>query len=221
MKFFLFSTSFEVSDPIALIESYCFQSDFYVNFDLVNHEKSRQANKVNAIGARMSKETIESCEKTIKETKALDIFRYEHNLDGLLRLENETRSSYVRRLWDYLIVKLCDIPGVRLATATKVLHTLYPAIIPMLDSLLQEEYRSELKRQRTQWEPGAILTNYYTNLNDNLDNLNFIYKRLRSNNLIGLTRVRIFDILCWSYLKSEHLRLEKKVNWYTIKPTLL
>jgi len=221
MKFRLFSKTFEVVDPIALIESYCFQSNFYVNFDLVNHEKGGQVNNVNTIGARMREETIKRCEKTIKETKVLDIFGYKYDLDGLLRLKSETRSSYVGKLWDDLIVKLDDITGVSLATATKVLHTLYPEIIPMLDSMLQEEYRSELKRQRIPWEPGAILTSYYTSLKENLDNLNFINKRLLSNSLIGLTRVRIFDILCWSYLKSEHLRLEKKVSWYTIKPTLL
>ena len=53
MKFRLFSKTFEVVDPIALIECYCFQSNFYVNFDLVNHEKGGQVNNVNAIGARM------------------------------------------------------------------------------------------------------------------------------------------------------------------------
>lgn len=219
MNFSIFSTRFEVIEPIALIESYCFQSDFYANFDLLNYREGRKAKNVNAIGARMANETVEACEKKIQEAKELAILKYKDNLDGFLRgLKYETRRSLVEQLWYDLIEELDNIFGVSLATATKMLHTLYPEIIPMLDSLLQKEYRTELKRQGTLWEPGNILISYYNSLDENLENLNSINKELLSNNLIGLTRVRIFDIMCWSYLKSVSFRKEHKIRWETIKP---
>ena len=43
MEFLLFSEiSFKVGQPIALIEAYCFQSDFYSNFDLLKNKEVRE-----------------------------------------------------------------------------------------------------------------------------------------------------------------------------------
>ena len=56
MKFLLFSKIFfEVSYPVTLIECYCFQSDFYANYDLLSDRKVEYANK---IGARIKKELL-------------------------------------------------------------------------------------------------------------------------------------------------------------------
>ena len=40
---------------------------------------------------------------------------------------------------------------------------------------------------------------------------------ISKNNLRGLTKVRIFDILWWSYLKAKKLRQDEKINWSTVK----
>ena len=216
MKFPLFSRSFEVSEPIVLIESYCFQSDFYQNYDLKNYEKGNIIENVNGIGARMTNETLEECRTITEKTKGLSIFKYE--LDKFLKLDSKTRNDHVAELFEKVIVQLVKIKGVQLSTATKVLHTLYPKIIPIIDSLLQVAYRNEPMGRSTQ-QTEEILVSYYDNLDrsEYLDNLNLISDQLYSNKIIGLTKVRIFDILWWSYLKSDQLTQEKHISWSTIK----
>ena len=50
MEFALFSkVEFEIYDPVALIECYCIQSDFYKNYDLLLPNRGIQ--EVNEIGA--------------------------------------------------------------------------------------------------------------------------------------------------------------------------
>jgi len=54
-------------------------------------------------------------------------------------------------------------------------------------------------------------------LESNRKNLNYIFDKLLENNIQHLSKIRIFDILWWSYLKAEKLREEKGINWTTIK----
>ena len=57
MKFFLFSKiSFKIPDPVALIECYCYQNDFYTKYDLLIENKDRKIEDVNKIGASIKKE---------------------------------------------------------------------------------------------------------------------------------------------------------------------
>jgi len=59
MKFFLFSKiSFEIPDPIALIECYCYQNDFYAKYDLLLEYRDRKIEDVNKIGVRIKKEVF-------------------------------------------------------------------------------------------------------------------------------------------------------------------
>ena len=56
MEFLLFSKiPFEIPDPIALIECYCYQNDFYSKYDLLEDKKIEDVNK---IGARIKKEVF-------------------------------------------------------------------------------------------------------------------------------------------------------------------
>ena len=81
MEFLLFSKiSFDVSYPIALIESYCFQSDFYANYDRLD---SKEVEHVNKIGARIKKELLPKCEAVTESTENLHIFK--NNLDRFAR----------------------------------------------------------------------------------------------------------------------------------------
>ena len=59
----------------------------------------------------------------------------------------------------------------------------------------------------TEKQSDEILLDYYENLKigDNLQNLSVLHEQLQSSHLLGLTKVRIFDILWWSYLKSENV----------------
>ena len=66
MKFFLFSKMpFEISEPIALIECYCYQNDFYAKYDLFLEHRDRKIEDVNKIGARIKKEVLLECKKNI------------------------------------------------------------------------------------------------------------------------------------------------------------
>ncbi len=217
MKFLLFSEiPFEVSHPVALIESYCFQSDFYKNYDFLLVERKREVKDVNKIGARIENRLLQKCEAVTESTENLRIFKY--GLDSFLELDDKTRSAYIHELDEKVIAELLQIKTIGLSKATKILHTLYPKVIPILDDNLQREYK-EINPQWTEEHSNQILIDYYKNLRegDNLRNLTQISESISGNNLLGLTKVMIFDILWWSYLKAKRLRWEKNINWSTIK----
>ncbi len=215
MKFFLFSKiSFEIPDPIALIECYCYQNDFYSKYDLLEDKKIKDVNK---IGARIKKEVLLECKIITEKTKSVNIFKY--NLEQFLDLEEKKRNKHIKELNDFVIQKLLKINGIGLSTTTKILHTLYPKIIPMIDSLLQKKYRQVINDGWTENKSDEIFIDFYKNLQieSNRKNLNYLFKKVSKNNLKKLSRIRIFDILWWSYLKAERLGEEKGINWSTIR----
>jgi len=215
MKFFLFSKiPFEIPEPITLIECYCYQNDFYTKYDLL---KNRKIEDVNKIGARIKKEVLLECKKITESTKSLNIFKY--NLEQFLSLDEKKRSEHIKELNDFVIKKLLKINGIGLSTTSKILHTLYPKIIPMIDNPLQNKYREKINNAWTEKRADEIFIDFYKNLQieSNRENLNYIFDKLLENNIQHLSRIRIFDILWWSYLKAEKLREEKGVNWTSIE----
>jgi hypothetical protein len=215
MKFFLFSKiSFEIPDPIALIECYCYQNDFYSKYDLLEDKKIEDVNK---IGARIKKEVLLECKIITERTKSLSIFKC--NLEQFLDLEEKKRSEQIKELNEFVIQKLLKLNGIGLSTATKILHTLYPKIIPMIDNPLQNKYREKINNVWAEERADEIVIDFYNNLKieSNWKNLNYIFDKLLENNIKHLSRIRIFDILWWSYLKAEKLREEKGIHWNTIK----
>ncbi|MBU4511333.1 hypothetical protein KJ830_09850 [bacterium] len=114
---------------------------------------------------------------------------------------------------------MLKINGIGLSTTTKVLHTLYPKIIPIIDSLLQKKYRQVINDGWTENKSDEIFINFYKNLQieSNRKNLNYIFDKLLENNIQHLSKIRIFDILWWSYLKAEKLGEDKEINWNTIR----
>ncbi len=172
---------------------------------------------MNSIGARIEKNLICKCKSVTENTKNLRIFKFKCDLDGFLELDEESRNNYIKELHEKVIKELLKIKGIGLSKATKILHTLYPEIIPIIDSALQREYK-QIKREWAEEQSDQILIDYYNNfkVGDTKQNLIGIFNQIHSN-IKGLTRVRIFDILWWSYLKSKKLRQEKGTNWSTIK----
>jgi len=218
MKFYLFSKiSFEIPDPIALIECYCYQNDFYAKYDLLLEHRDRKIEDVNKIGARIKKEVLSECKKITESTKSLSMFKY--NLEQFLDLEEKDRNEQIKELNESVIQKLLKINGIRLSATTKILHTLYPKIIPMIDNPLQNKYREKANKLWTVEQADEIFIDFYKNLQieSNRKNLNYIFNKVSKNNLKYLSRIRIFDIFWWSYLKAEKLREEKGINWTTIK----
>jgi len=218
MKFLLFSEiSFEVAEPIALIEAYCFQSDFYSNFDFLENKKVPDVNK---IGARIKSKLFPACLGVTDNTGNLRIFKYD--LDRFLDLSKKTRDKHIKDLNKNVINKLMDIDGIGLSKATKIIHTLYPKLIPMIDGLLQDFYAELcLNNDTEKWtrkQSDQILVAYYDNLtkDKNRHNLDSLYADINGR-IKGLTKLRIFDILWWSYLKAEKLSRKEDVVWSTIK----
>lgn len=218
MIFRLFSkTEFEVRDPITLIESYCYMTHFYADYDLPLANGDRKIDLVGEIGARIHQDTLAKCERVIKNHKNVKILGYD--LDGFLALDNEDIAGHIRELCDGLFKELMAIEGIRLSTATKILHTLYPAIIPIIDSMLQGEYRQYIQPGWRKDRPEQILVDHYLNLKrePTKRNLTTIYDAV-SKTLPGLTKIRIFDILWWSYLKAKVLkRQSQKISLSSIK----
>jgi len=215
MKFFLFSKIlFEIPDPIALIECYCYQNDIYSKYDLL---EDRKIEAVNKIGARTKKEVLLECKIITESTKSLSIFKY--NLEQFLNLEEKDRDEQIKELNEFVIQELLKIKGIGLSTTSKILHTLYPKIIPMIDNPLQNKYREKINNVWVEKRADKIFIDFYNNLKmgSNRENLNYIFDKLLENNIQHLSRIRIFDILWWSYLKAETLREKHRINWNTIR----
>jgi len=89
----------------------------------------------------------------------------------------------------------------------------------MIDNPLQNKYREKINNVWTQKRAEVIFIDFYNNLQieSNRKNLNYLFNEVTKNNLKNLSRVRIFDILWWSYLKAEKLREEREINWTTIR----
>ena len=193
MKFLLFSKmSFEIPEPIALIECYRYQNDFYAKYDLLEDKKIEDVNKV---GARIKKEVLLECKIVTERTKSLNIFKY--NLEQFLDLEEKDRNEQIKELDELVIQKLLKINGIGLSTTTKILHTLYPKIIPMIDNPLQKKYHKEINDVWTEKRADKIFIDFYNNLKrgSNRENLNYIFDKLLENNIQRLSKMRIFDIL--------------------------
>ena len=88
-----------------------------------------------------------------------------------------------------------------------------------MDNPLQDKYREKINNLWTKKRADEILIDFYKNLQieSNRKNLNHIFNEISKNNLKDLSRIRIFDILWWSFLKAEKLREEKGINWNTIQ----
>jgi len=216
MKFRLFSeVDFEISYPVALIESYCFQSDFYSNYDLIPDRKIKD---VNLIGARIPSKQLNECERKVDITRSSPIFKCnELGLDDFLALDDMTITKFAREDLFRMISLLMEIDGIGISRATKVLHTVFPNIVPMIDNMLREAY-FQYGTNRKERNINTIFVAYYQNLKEQptKNSLAEVYDAV-SRNLPGLTKVRVFDILWWSYLKAKKLRDKHSINWATLQ----
>lgn len=220
MQFTLFSEiSFEVSDPIALIECFCYQNDFYKNYDLLLlDKKERIVKNVNRIGARIEKSLLDKCDKVIEDArKDLKIWE-ENDLDSFLKISDDRMKTHIEELNKRIIQKLLKIKGIGLSKVTKILHTCYPELIPMIDNPLQVEYKKLMKQTGSKWdgknEADKILFAFYQNLKnpDNYKKVSTIHEDVTNTVGLRLTKIRVFDIMWWSFLKAKNLKeeLEKK-----------
>jgi len=203
--------AFEVKYPEALIEAYCFQSDFYAKYDKGRPRDDSSFGYVRYIGARIEKSVLDECKNVINQHGNLRIFD-SLDLDSFLE-ETQERDRLISDLSE-LTRELDRIPRVGFSKATKILHTRYPEIVPMIDSPLQKEY----KALKPEWKKGdwhQLFKDYYDNLlvKETFDNLSVLHANLT---YLNLTKVRVFDILWWSFLKSAKPDY-KGIDWRTIR----
>jgi len=135
-----------------------------------------------------------------------------------LDLDRQERKKQIKELNDVVFQELFKIDGIGFSTATKILHTIYPEIIPMIDIPLQRKYKKEINHSWTCKKADEILIDFYDNLEngDIRKNLNELSAKLIKINLKHLTKIRIFDILWWSYLKAERLKNKRGIKWTSI-----
>ena len=212
MKFYLFSkVEFEVYDPVALIECFCIQTNFYSSYDLILPD--RTIKDVAKIGARINRKLLKPISKIVRANKDMPIFQ--HDLAYMLTQNADAIRSFSEQI-SGVLEQLMNL-GMGLSQATKVLHTKYPEVMPMIDSMLQEEYRRSVAPEWKQSDPRPILYAYYINLQEepNRGNLTGIYHKIKQN-LPCLIMVRVFDIIWWSYLRAKKLRRQNNVNWSTV-----
>lgn len=215
MTFHLFSKiGFEINDPVSLIEYCCFQNDFYGNYDLILKARKRKVSETNKIGARIRIDKIKKCE-TLIETTTETVSLLQYDLDKFLNLPVEVKNSCIQELDEKIFSKFLNIVG--FSQATKILHTLYPEIMPIIDNPLQELYRKEIRIGWKQ-EVSPILSDYFENFRyqENMEQVNEIHKVLSSRGIV-LTKIRVFDILWWSFLKSQASASKCAICWDSIK----
>ncbi len=94
-----------------------------------------------------------------------------------------------------------DIHGVGFSKMTKALHRKRPALIPMLDSVVQEYLATDLPRTGSSASFGeratALVRSYKQDLDRNRSALHEVQRALAGRGY-QLTEVRILDLLIWS-----------------------
>jgi hypothetical protein len=101
----------------------------------------------------------------------------------------------LRRLFD----GFADLRGVGFSKMTKALHPVRPALIPMLDSVVQQYLRDDDPGAQAQFGERALglVRGYKRDLDRNRVALRAVRRELASRGY-GLTEVRILDLLIWS-----------------------
>jgi hypothetical protein len=168
---------------------------------------------VGKIGARIDREKLPQISVLVDAAGSLPVFHYE--IDQFLKLDDEDIRSHVIAACS--IVQSLMRLGLGLSQCSKVLHTVYPRIMPMIDSMLQEEYRRHIDSQWTPERPEQILLAYYMNLKaePTANSLDCLFSTV-SANVPCLTKVRVFDIVWWSYLRATRLSERHHITWKTV-----
>jgi hypothetical protein len=106
----------------------------------------------------------------------------------------------LRRLFD----AFADIGGVGFSKMTKALHPKRPALIPMLDSVVQAYLADDLPERAVPFGERAIalVRSYKRDLDRNRRVLDGLRRELASRGY-QLTEVRILDVLIWSVSTAD------------------
>jgi hypothetical protein len=91
-----------------------------------------------------------------------------------------------------------DISGIGFSKMTKALHPKRPALIPMLDSVVQAYLAADEPKASFGERATSLVESYKHDLDRNLAALRRVQRDLASRGYRPLTEVRILDLLVWS-----------------------
>jgi Family of unknown function (DUF6308) len=114
---------------------------------------------------------------------------------SLARAANSVPWPPLRQLFD----AFADIRGVGFSKMTKALHGKRPALVPMLDSVVQKYLEGDDPGDQVPFGERAVhlVRGYKRDLDGNLTALRALRQELARRNY-QLTEVRILDLLIWS-----------------------
>jgi Family of unknown function (DUF6308) len=147
----------------------------------------------NRNGARISGPQIAAI---LERRRAIE--RALHGIDpdaSLAGAANAVPWPALRRLFDGFV----DIRGVGFSKMTKALHPKRPAMIPMLDSVVQEYLQDDDLGDAASFAEGAValVRGYKRDLDSNRSAMRRLRRELVSRGHV-LSEVRILDLLIWS-----------------------
>jgi hypothetical protein len=94
-----------------------------------------------------------------------------------------------------------DISGIGFAKMTKALHPKRPALIPMLDSVVQAYLAADASPASFGERATTLVESYKYDLDRNLAALQQVQRELVRRRYQPLTEVRILDLLIWSVIR--------------------
>ena len=141
----------------------------------------------------------------ISTTEIADVLRRRHSIEVALHaiapdasLARGARSvpwAVLRQLFD----AFADIRGVGLAKMTKTLYPKWPALVPMLDSVVQSYLVDDDPGPHSPFGARALelVRSYKRDLDKNRASIRVLRRELAMRNYV-VTEVRILDLLIWS-----------------------
>jgi hypothetical protein len=112
-----------------------------------------------------------------------------------------TEDEVPWRALEELMRAMDGIPEVRLARQTKVLHKKRPALIPILDSVLETYLRrvdGVIRTRDAALDAVELVRSYKRELDTNLVAIQALQQELRGRG-IDLTECRLLDLFLWAY----------------------
>ena len=187
----------EIEDPLELALAFLEKYPSYETYDPSTPASFAESDlkRANRGGARISAtETAAILERRMEIERAL------HEIDSAASLAGAASSIPwipLTQLFD----SFHDIRGVGFSKMTKALHPKRPALIPMLDSVVQAYLAGDDPGPRSSASFGeratALVRGYKGELDRNRSALHEIRRQLERRGGHRLTEVRILDIAIW------------------------
>jgi Family of unknown function (DUF6308) len=189
-----------VNDPLATALEFIAQDSSYKKYDLapVAHDSELTLEDIrvgNWMIARMSPQVMKGIYARSSEINSA---LAEIPPSATLAAPNDAVSW---RALTSLMQAIHGAPEVGLARATKVLHKKRPALIPILDSVLEKYLRGVERLRRTgdfADDAVALMKSYKRELDAALPVLRSLQFELRARS-VDLTECRLLDLFLWGY----------------------